>query len=73
VTSAKLVELQAPKTWANDGPVSSEDVLRIALLRVAGCTCERPLLGNVMSDTEPGQSDGPRCRVCNVGVRIARS
>jgi len=37
--------------------------LRVALLRKAGCNCERPLLG-----WRP--QVGPRCRLCNTVAEV---
>lgn len=55
---------QIPVSWANNIPIEPEDRVRIAMLRLLGCTCELPLLGY----TGGKATDGPRCRLCNTGV-----
>jgi hypothetical protein len=58
-----------PQSWCNDIPFTQEDLLNILLLKVAGCTCDLPLLG----ETCAGRGKElyvPRCRVCNTEIRI---
>lgn len=52
-----------PVKWASGGTISEDDRLRMALLRVAGCRCELPLLG-----FNPESFKAPRCRSCNAVV-----
>jgi hypothetical protein len=53
-----------PRTWANDIPLTQEDLLNIMLLRSVGCRCELPLLGQ----RPYGKLYLPRCRICNAEV-----
>lgn len=53
-----------PLHWNNAILMSGEDRARIALLRLAGCTCTLPLPGY----TGGQATDGPRCRLC--GTRV---
>lgn len=55
-----------PTHWSNDLPMSTEERLRIALVRLAGCKCGRPLLGY----TGGSLMDGPRCRLCDSGIEF---
>lgn len=61
------VTVNVPRHWRNEIPVTEADRLRIALLRMAGCQCELPLLGCEMNGQEIA---GPRCRLCNTRVRM---
>jgi hypothetical protein len=55
-----------PVHWAMETDLLTEAERRtIALLRIAGCECELPLLGHTMRGKE---SVGPRCRLCNTQV-----
>ena len=45
------------ETWANGQELTEEEKKYIEILRLAGCTCDLPLLGYI-----PQQ--GPRCRMC---------
>jgi hypothetical protein len=58
-----------PRAWADGTPLTSDERLRIALLRLAGCTCTLPLLGHTSGDVR----SGPRCRLCNVRAEIAEA
>lgn len=41
----------------------------IALLRLAGCTCELPLLRHALDETRT-LNDGPRCKLCGNQVLL---
>jgi hypothetical protein len=47
-----------PRVWADGSTISNADRDSIVSLRLAGCRCALPLLGE-----RPGV--GPRCRTCN--------
>jgi hypothetical protein len=59
-----------PKYWAHGGEVSYQDRLGIALLRLAGCQCELPLL-RTSYDASGVLSTGPRCKSCDRKVELA--
>lgn len=52
-----------PGKWASGELIAPEERCRIALLRLAGCTCELPLPGY-----NPDSLMAPRCRACNTRV-----
>lgn len=60
-----------PTMWRNDLEVSYADRVSIALLRIAGCRCELPLLGYCMTGgAQSAQIAGPRCRTCSIRVQM---
>lgn len=62
-----------PKQWANNDYIANEDRLCMYLVRLAGCECERPLLGWHEVEEHVGgmveRVQVPRCRLCNVEWR----
>lgn len=58
-----------PGKWADGTSVLRMNRLYIALLRVAGCSCELPLIRNAR-DENWDFNDGPRCKVCNRQVTL---
>jgi hypothetical protein len=58
-----------PEVWASGDKIPEPDRLKIALLRIAGCTCELPLIRH--SHDGSGYNAGPRCKVCNTQVILA--
>lgn len=60
-----------PDKWANGDPVTENDRIRIALLRIAGCHCDFPIIRQSIvweGEREWHVNDGPRCKVCNTEV-----
>jgi hypothetical protein len=55
-----------PAAWKNGQPVTDEERARIALLRLAGCTDELPLLG--WRAAVGIAMTAVRCRLCNAEV-----
>jgi hypothetical protein len=64
VTTNPRLTVPVPVEWRNELPLTTEERLRVALVRLAGCVCELPLLGY----TGGKLIDGPRCRLCNCGI-----
>jgi hypothetical protein len=59
-----------PLEWATGNEfLSRENRLAIALLRLAGCECEYPLLRNAY-DEDRTPNSGPRCKMCKAQVLI---
>lgn len=55
-----------PDQWANGEPIPEYQRLQIALLRVAGCRCELPIMRSAQSFTYPDADPvGVRCKVCD--------
>lgn len=62
-----------PRKWANKIQVSVRDQLKIALLRVAGCGCQFPIIRDAVRWDENDNSSysiGPRCKICDKQVWI---
>ena len=63
------VTVWVPELWSGGRErIPETERLKMALLRVCGCSCTLPLLGCAMNDD--GTVAGPRCRLCNVKVRM---
>lgn len=65
--------IQVPCRWPGE-TINGLDLLRVAIVRLAGCTCEHPLLGGHL----PGDIEKImlpmriRCRLCNAEVDLER-
>jgi hypothetical protein len=59
-----------PTAWASGSVIKDDDRLKIALLRVAGCRCDYPLIRSSvkLGDDGPEWNDGPRCKSCGTEV-----
>ena len=58
-----------PAQWAaGEEDISREDRLAMALLRLAGCACEFPLLRHAFEKDARTANAGPRCKVCSAEV-----
>jgi len=68
--SREIVTVEkVPVAWASGEPVSREDRIKIALLRLAGCSCELPLIRHAY-DEHGKLNDGVRCKVCGTMARF---
>ena len=57
--------------WASGEPISKACRLQIALLRMAGCQCEFPLIRSAQSSSRPDIDEaGVRCKFCNTHVLL---
>ena len=60
-----------PSHWRNNIEASWRERCEIALLRMAGCKCELPLLGGYMEEYGNTYIQASvRCRLCNVSVYL---
>jgi hypothetical protein len=59
-----------PTGWADGSEINVDDRLKIALLRVAGCRCEFPIIRTSvkLGNDGPEWNDGPRCKGCDTQV-----
>lgn len=61
-----------PDRWANGDPITDIVRLQMALLRIARCRCEIPLIRPALSNTQPDADPvGVRCKACGAHAFIS--